>query len=107
MGLVRTRQDARGSLSGNFAVLMGNHGLTFCGTSIPHGTCMGVFIEKAAKANVVGRSAGFKYTMPSPAIRARRNSQIMSDVHVEHSWNFFNRKLDWFLERERTQVIFR
>jgi L-fuculose-phosphate aldolase len=79
----------------HFAVLLSNHGVTFCGTSIEHATCVGVFLEKAAKAHIVGASAGFQTSMPTAPIRARRNSQIMSPVHVEHSWNYFCRKLDW------------
>lgn len=81
------------ALGPHFAVLMSNHGVTFCGTSIEHATCIGVFLEKAARAHIVGASAGFQASMPTPAIRARRNAQIMSPVHIEHSWNYFCRKL--------------
>jgi ribulose-5-phosphate 4-epimerase/fuculose-1-phosphate aldolase len=83
------------SLGLQFAVLMANHGVTFCGTSIEHATCVGVFLEKAARAHVVGASAGLRTTMPGPESRARRHAQIMSPVHIEHSWNFFCRKLAW------------
>lgn len=111
VALITTREEGQAlanALGGNFAILMGNHGLTFCGTSIPHATCIGVFIDKAAKANVVGRAANFTCTMPSPATRARRHSQIMSDIHVEHSWSYFNRKLDWFLARNGSSAaVFR
>jgi ribulose-5-phosphate 4-epimerase/fuculose-1-phosphate aldolase len=83
------------ALGQNYAVIMANHGITFAGTSIEHATCVGVFLEKAAKAQVVGNSAGFPTSMPNAEIRARRNAQIMSPVHVEHSWNYFCRKLEW------------
>ena len=39
---------------------MGNHGVTFCGTSVPHATCVGIFLEKACKAQLAGLSAGFR-----------------------------------------------
>lgn len=81
------------SLGGGFAVFMGNHGVTFCGTSIPHATCVGVFLEKACKVQLAGMAAGFRSSMPTAATRRRRNSQIMTPAHWEHSWSYFCRKL--------------
>ena len=86
--------DALASALGeHFAVLMANHGITFCGTSIEHATCVGVFLEKAARAHLAGMAAGFARSMPTEATRARRHAQVMTPVHIEHSWNFFCRKL--------------
>lgn len=76
-----------------FAVLMANHGITFCGTSIEQATCVGVFLEKAARAHLIGMAAGFARSMPSQATRARRHVQVMTTAHIEHSWHFFCRKL--------------
>ena len=82
------------TLGPHFAVLMANHGVTFCGTSIPHATCVGVFLERAARIQFEGgKMAGAEF--PSDAVRAKRRSQIMTPVHVEHSWNYFVRKLAW------------
>ena len=83
------------ALGPHFAVLMANHGITFCGTSIAHATCVGVFLEKAARAHMTGMAAGFAQRMPSQATRARRHAQIMTPAHMEHSWAFFCRKLAW------------
>jgi len=82
------------SLEGAFAVLMGNHGLTFCGTTIEHAVCVGIFLEKACKAHVIGRASDFKSSMPSRAVRKKRNDQIMTPIHWEHSWRYFCRKLE-------------
>jgi hypothetical protein len=38
-------------------------------------------------------AAGFARSMPTEATRARRHAQVMTPVHIEHSWNFFCRKL--------------
>src|SRR5690606_31407358 len=38
----------------HFAVLMANHGVTFCGTSIPHAICVGIFLERAARIQFEG-----------------------------------------------------
>jgi L-fuculose-phosphate aldolase len=81
------------SLGPAFAVLMGNHGVTFCGTTLAHAVCVGIFLEMACKAEIAGESAGFATSMPSPAIRRKRNGQIMTPVHWDHSWNYFCRKL--------------
>jgi L-fuculose-phosphate aldolase len=82
------------SLGPHWAVLMANHGVTFCGTSIEHATCVGVFLEHAARAHVLGSGAGFAATMPSRAVREKRRSQMMTPVHIEHTWSFLCRKLE-------------
>jgi L-fuculose-phosphate aldolase len=81
------------SLGPHFAVLMANHGITFCGTSIEHATCVGVFLEKACRAHLLGKAAGLQPNVLSKEVRAKRHAQIMTSVHVEHSWNYFCRML--------------
>jgi ribulose-5-phosphate 4-epimerase/fuculose-1-phosphate aldolase len=96
VALITTKDEGAAlaqSLGSGFAVLMGNHGVTFCGTSIPHAACVGIFLEKACKAQLVGQSAGFRASLPGRATREKRHNQIMTPVHWEHSWNYFCRKL--------------
>lgn len=81
------------ALGENFAVLLANHGVTFCGTSIVHAACVGIFLEKACKAQLAGMAAGFRAGMPSAATRRKRHGQVMTPAHWEHSWNYFCRKL--------------
>jgi ribulose-5-phosphate 4-epimerase/fuculose-1-phosphate aldolase len=103
VALVTTRPEGEAlarTLGAAFAVFMGNHGVTFCGTSVEHAVCIGIFLEKACKAQLAGNAAGFKVKMPSPAIRRKRHAQIMTPVHWEHSWHYFSRKLDWRTGRE-------
>jgi ribulose-5-phosphate 4-epimerase/fuculose-1-phosphate aldolase len=82
------------SLGENFTVFMSNHGVTFCGASVPHATCVGIFLEKACKAHLAGAAAGLRAGFPAPDIRKKRNGQIMTPAHWEHSWNYFCRKLE-------------
>jgi L-fuculose-phosphate aldolase len=82
------------SLGPHFAVLMANHGVTFCGTSIEHATCVGVFLEKACRAHLLGRAAGLPLHPLSAQVRARRHAQIMTPAHIEHSWDYFRRALE-------------
>jgi ribulose-5-phosphate 4-epimerase/fuculose-1-phosphate aldolase len=81
------------SLGAHFAVLMASHGVTFCGTSIEHATCVGVFLEKACRAQLLGRAAGLKPGALGGRVRAKRHAQIMTPAHVEHSWEYFCRML--------------
>ncbi len=96
VALITTRDEGRAlaqSLGSGFAVLMGNHGVTFCGTSVAHAGCVGIFLEKACKVQLAGQTAGFRASVPGPATREKRNGQIMTPAHWEHSWNYFCRKL--------------
>lgn len=84
------------ALGPHFAVLMANHGVTFCGTSIEHAVCIGVFLERAARLHLLGAAAaGRAPSFPAQAARDHRHGQIMSPVHIEHCWNYFCRKLDF------------
>jgi L-fuculose-phosphate aldolase len=82
------------SLGGNFAMLLGNHGVVFCGGSIEQAVCSGIFLEKACKAHVVGRAANLKTDMPSRAARDKRHQQISTPAHWQHSYRYFCRKLE-------------
>lgn len=95
VALITTESEGQAvakSLGTAFAVLMANHGVTFCGSSIEHATCVGVFLEKACRAHVIGRT--LKTTMPNREVRERRHQQIMTPVHWQHSWRYFCRKLE-------------
>src|SRR5215471_184419 len=63
VALITTKEEGEAlarSLGQAYAVRMGNHGATFCGSSVPHATCVGIFLEKACKAQLVGQGAGFR-----------------------------------------------
>ncbi len=96
VALIKTVEEGEAlarDLGAHWAILLANHGAVFCGRSIPHATCVGVFLENAARAHVVGSGAGFAATMPSRAIREKRRSQMMTDAHIEHTWDYLGRKL--------------
>jgi L-fuculose-phosphate aldolase len=95
--LLKTREQGQAlaqALGRLDAVLMANHGVTFCGPSIEHAVCVGLFLERAARLHLLGASAGGQAVFPDSQTRARRRAQIMSPIHIEHSWNYFSRKLD-------------
>jgi len=96
VALITTKEEGAAlarALGHGFAVFMANHGVTFAGTSVPHATCVGVFLEKACKAQLAGQAAGFRASMPDLAMREKRRSQMMTPAHWEHCWHYFCRKL--------------
>ena len=96
VALITTKEEGAAlarALGNGFAVFMANHGVTFAGTSVPHATCVGVFLEKACKTQLAGQAAGFRASMPDLATRERRRSQMMTPAHWEHCWHYFCRKL--------------
>ncbi len=109
VALLKTREQGEAlarSLGPHFAVLMANHGVTFCGTGIEHATCVGVFLERAARAHLLGAGPGQAGRFPSVAVRAVRRGQIMTPVHVEHSWNYFTRKLAWLEKTSGSEYLY-
>jgi L-fuculose-phosphate aldolase len=82
------------SLGQHFAMLLGNHGVVFCGGSIEQAVCNGIFLEKACKAHVIGRAANLKTSMPNRAVRDKRHQQISTPAHWQHSYRYFCRKLE-------------
>jgi ribulose-5-phosphate 4-epimerase/fuculose-1-phosphate aldolase len=99
-------QDIAKVLGENFAVLLANHGVVFCGAGVAHATCVGVFLEKACKAHLAGRAAHLKAGFPDRAARRKRNSQIATSVHYDHSWRYFCRKLEAHAKIQGTEAVF-
>jgi L-fuculose-phosphate aldolase len=97
VALITTKDEGEAlarSLGRSFAVLIANHGVTFCGASIEHAVCTGIFLEKACRAQLIGKASNLDASMPNQTIRRKRNSQISTPVHWEHSWDYFCRKLE-------------
>lgn len=95
--LIVTRDEGRAlaaCLGDGEVVFMANHGVTFCGRSIEHATCVGVFLERAARIEIMARSAGLPVPTIPAEMRERRHKQIMTPVHWEHSFNYFARQVE-------------
>lgn len=90
---VELGDDLAAALGDNFAVLMANHGVTFCGTSVEHATMMGIFLEKACKAQLAIAASGLSWSPCNALIEEERRGQIMTSVHIQHCWRYYVRKL--------------
>jgi L-fuculose-phosphate aldolase len=99
-------QDIARVLGTNFAVLLANHGVLFCGIDVAHAACVGIFLEKACKAHLAGRAAGLKASFPDRTTRDKRHSQIATAVHFDHCWRYFCRKLAARAKTQSTEAVF-
>lgn len=92
--LIVTREEGQAlaeAMGSGDVVMMANHGVTFCGRSIEHAICVGVFLERAARLEMMARSAGLPAPQLDESARAKRHSQIMTPIHWEHSFEYFAR----------------
>lgn len=92
--LVSEGQDLAQALGPHKAMFLANHGVVFCGASVPEATCMGVFLEQACRAHLLGAAAGIEMPDLSRAIRDKRHSEIMSPSHIEQTFAYLGRKLE-------------
>ncbi|HEX4409129.1 MAG TPA: class II aldolase/adducin family protein [Xanthobacteraceae bacterium] len=99
-------QALASTLGDHFAVLMSNHGVTFCGATIEQAICVGVFLEKACRAQVIGKGSGLPISMPDSSTRELRRSQMMTPRHWSHSWDYFRRKLETRERQTGTRALF-
>jgi L-fuculose-phosphate aldolase len=97
LALIRKEEDAAalaGALGPNWAVLLRNHGVTFCGTSIPHCVLMGIMIEKACYEQLFMNASGFKWQ--GKVQGNDPNDATLYPRLITNMWNYHNRKLDRF-----------
>ena len=90
---VELGNDIAAALGNNYALLMANHGVTFCGTSVEHATMMGIFLEKACKAQLAIAASGLPWSPLDARVEEERRKQIMTPIHIEHCWRYYVRKM--------------
>ena len=76
------------------AVLMRNHGVTFVGESIPEATLAGIFLEKAARAQIILATTGWDHSYPDEAEIKQKHKTIYPPRAINNFWNYYNSKLD-------------
>ncbi len=95
--LIDTRDTGRvlaESLGDEWAVLMKNHGLTFCGPSVEGATLNAIHIESACKAHLFAASTGLAWDAPSADEMVQKSNARQMDWLIRASWEFFSEKLD-------------
>jgi L-fuculose-phosphate aldolase len=81
------------ALDDALVVMLANHGVVFCGRTLEELVCVGAFLERAARAHLLGATAGLAPPQLDAEARARRHAQIMTPRHHEHSYQYFLRRL--------------
>ena len=95
LALVRNMEDAAGmadALGDAWAVLLRNHGVTFCGTSIEHCVIMGIAIEQACKEQLAMSSSGLDWQWK--VNNGLKQEAILYPRIVTNLWQYHNRRLD-------------
>lgn len=78
------------------AVFMKNHGVTFCGSTIEHCTMMGIWLERACRAQLLLAATGYKTQQLNDEDMKARVPQTYHTEFIDRSWLFYCRKLRWF-----------
>lgn len=76
------------------AVLLKNHGATFVGTGVKEATLAGVFLERAARAQLTLAASGLPHAYPDDAEIHQKRLTIYPPRAVDNFWQYYNRKLD-------------
>lgn len=84
------------ALGDAWAVLMRNHGVTFCGRNIRHCVIMGYFLERACRQHLVLDASGLEWEGQTEEELGAKGEDILFDPAVEMFWNHLVRKLDKF-----------
>jgi ribulose-5-phosphate 4-epimerase/fuculose-1-phosphate aldolase len=86
--------ELAGALAGADAVLLKNHGAAFVGTDVKRATLAGVFLEKAARAQLSLSASGIRHSHPGEDEVKLKRQTIYPPRAVDNFWNYYNRKLD-------------
>lgn len=86
--------ELAGALGPTAAVLLKNHGATFVGPDVREVTLAGIFLEKAARAQLTLAASGLGHSCPDPDEIRQKRQTIYPDRAVENFWQYYNRKLD-------------
>jgi ribulose-5-phosphate 4-epimerase/fuculose-1-phosphate aldolase len=76
------------------AILMRNHGITYVGDNMMHTTLVGIFLEKACKAQLTLAASNMPWSWPEAEEFALKAQQLATPSLVAAFWDFFNRELD-------------
>ncbi|GAA3732239.1 ribulose-5-phosphate 4-epimerase/fuculose-1-phosphate aldolase [Spinactinospora alkalitolerans] len=82
------------------AVLLANHGVAFVGRNVKEAALSGIFLEKAAKAQLALAASGLAHDPPGAAETIEKHRVIYPERARSNYWMYFNRKLSALEERE-------
>jgi L-fuculose-phosphate aldolase len=86
-------RDVAAALGAAPAVLMRNHGITFCGPNVQECVLAGIFLERACHAQLVAGASGFAWVHPDEHEMREKYKTVMTPSFIRNSWEFYERKL--------------
>ncbi len=95
--LIRTPELGRAlatSLGGADAVFMMSHGIAFVGTTIREATMVGIYLEKAVKAQLTIAATGLKYGWPNAQDVAEKRAVVRTTRGIDNYFEYLARHLD-------------
>ena len=81
------------ALGDKWAVLMRNHGISFCGENIADATLNAIFLERACRAFFEIKATGLTYRVPDAAELESHAGIFAADWFLTDNWGYFTRKL--------------
>ncbi|MHA1109422.1 MAG: class II aldolase/adducin family protein [Alphaproteobacteria bacterium] len=84
------------ALGDAWALLMRNHGITFCGRNIRHCVILGYFLERACRQQLALDGSGLEWEGHTDEEVATKGADLLVDQAIEMFWNHLNRKLGKF-----------
>ena len=80
------------ALGAGRAVLLANHGVAFCAGSVPDLLFTGLFVERAAAAQLALAASGLDARYSDPADVAAKRSRTCSPEAVADAWGYYARQ---------------
>jgi len=86
-------QALAAALQDKWAVLMRNHGISFCGETIADAVLTAIFLERACRAFFEIKATGLPFRLPD-AVELQEHAGIFTtDWFLTDNWGYFTRKL--------------
>jgi ribulose-5-phosphate 4-epimerase/fuculose-1-phosphate aldolase len=76
------------------AVFLMSHGLAFVGTTIREATMVGIYLEKAVRAQVTIAMTGFRYSWPTQEDARAKRKQTRTMNGIDNYWAYLKRHID-------------
>lgn len=86
-------RDVARALGSAFAVFLRNHGVVFCGRTIPQAALVGVYLERSCRAQLIAGASPESWRWASREETAGRAAMLEADGYLEDSWQYLVRRL--------------
>lgn len=80
-------------LGDDYAMLIRNHGVVFCGRSIAECVVVGLMLERTCRAQYVANASGLDWTPARTADQLRVSHGAIPERDAIRFWNYYRRKL--------------